>query len=253
MNWFEVVIFAIQLIIGGCLYFYKRNLEEMAKVLHARDLEYEKEKGKYDALNDSMQSILKEFEQMKSAISLEEQRKHNWIESRNQKLINLIRYSETINVGKARLMAALNNESKTELEKLQADINSTIVNLRIDSLTLMGINPEINDHSVAEFTDAVFFLGNEVLVRISNALSLLESYHKMLSYALTLPDGQEKLKWMQKAQDNKNSLIEMKNDTTYSSHIGYEDKETQYIIYLRKIFGKGIVLKADIDLGQKLT
>ena len=251
MNWFEFIIFIIQLIIGVCLFFYKRNLEEIVKVLYARKHEYEKEKGKYDALNESMQSILKEFEQMKSAVSLEEQRRHNWIESRNQKLINLIRYSETINIGKARLMTALNNESKSELEKLQADINSAIINLRVDSLTLMGVNPEINDHSVTVFTDAIFLLGNEVLVRISNALSLLESYHKMLSYALTLPDGQEKLKWMQKVQENKNGLIKMKNDTTYNSHIGYEDKETQYIIYLRKIFSKGVVLKADIDSSQE--
>lgn len=251
MNWFEVIIFGLELIIGGCILFYKRNINELVKTLYAREQEYEKEMGKYDALNSSMQSILKEFEQMKSAVSLEEQRRHNWIESRNQKLINLIRYSEIINVGKARLMTALNNESKSELEKLQADINSTIVNLRVDSLTLMGVNPEIDDHSVTEFTDAVFLLGNEVSVRISNALSLLESYHKMLSYALTLPDGQEKLNWMQKAQDNKNGLIEMKNNTTYKFHIGYEDKETEFIIYLRKIFGKGIVLKSDIDSSQE--
>lgn len=247
MNWFEVIIFSLQLILVGCIFLYKKSLEEFVKVLYARKQGYEKEKGKYDALNDSLQTILKEFEQMKSAVSLEEQRRHNWIESRNQKLINLVKYSEIINVGKARLMTALNNESKSELEKLQVDINSAIVNLRVDSLTLMGVNPEINDHSVTAFTDAVFLLGNEVLVRISNALSLLESYNKVLSYALTLPDGKEKLKWMQKAQDNKNGLFEMKNDTTYNSHIGYEDKETQYIIYLRKIFGKGIMLKADID------
>lgn len=46
----------------------------MATVLHARELEYEKEKGKYDALDGSMQSILKEFEQMKSSVSLGERR-----------------------------------------------------------------------------------------------------------------------------------------------------------------------------------
>jgi len=251
MSLFEVIIFGLELIIGGCVLFFKRSIDELTKTLYAREQEYEKEMGKYDALNDSLQTILKEFEQMKSAVSLEEQRRHNWIESRNQKLINLIRYSEIINIGKARLMTALNNESKSELEKLQADINSTIVNLRVDSLTLMGVNPEINDHSVMVFSDAVFHLGNEVLVRVSNSLSLLESYHKMLSHALTLPDGQEKLKWMQKAQDNKNGLIETINNTTYSSNIGYEDKETQYIMYLRKIFGKGLVLKTDFVNKQE--
>ena len=152
MSWFEVIIFVLDLIIGGCVLFYKRSIDELTKTLYAREQEYEKEMGKYDALNDSLQTILQEFEQMKSAVSLEEQRRHNWIESRNQKLINLIRYSEIINIGKARLMTALNNESKSELEKLQADINSTIVNLRVDSITLMGVNPEINDHSVTEFT-----------------------------------------------------------------------------------------------------
>ena len=250
MSWFEVIIFGLELVIGGCVLFYKRSIDELAKALYAREQEYEKEMGKYDALNDSLQTILKEFEHMKSAVSLEEQRRHNWIESRNQKLINLFRYSETINVGKVRLMAALNNESKTELERLQADINSAIVNLRVDSLTLMAVNPEVKDHSVATFIDAIFLLGNEVLVRISNALSLLESYEKMLNHALSLPDGQEKQSWMQKAIDNKNSLVNMKNNTTYTSHQGYEDKENQYILYLRKIFGTGIVLKANIENQQ---
>lgn len=252
MNWFVVIIFVLQLIIAGCLFLYKKSLEELAKVLYAREHEYEKEKGKYDALNESMQTILKEFEHMKSAISLEEQRRHNLIESRNQKLINLFRYSETINVGKARLMAALNNESKTELERLQGDINFAIVNLRVDSLTLMAVNPEVKDHSVTTFTDAIFLLGNEVLVRISNALSLIESYEKMLNHALSLPDGQEKQYWMQKAIANKSSLVDMKNNATYTSNQGFEEKESQYILYLRKIFGKGMVLKVDIETQQEL-
>ena len=96
MNWFEVMIFALQLIIGGCLFFYKRYLEEMAKVLHAREIEYEKEKGKNDALHESVQTVLKEIELMKSSVLLEEQRRHNWIEARNQKLINLIKYSDLL-------------------------------------------------------------------------------------------------------------------------------------------------------------
>lgn len=251
MSWFEVIIIVSQLILGGFIFFFKKNLEEFAKVLYAREHEYEKEKGKYDALNESMQNILKEFEHMKSAVSLEEQRRHNWIESRNEKLISLLKYSETINIGKARFMAALNNMSKTELERLQVDINSTVVNLRVDSLTLMAVNPEVGDHSVTTFEDAIFLLGNEVLVRISNALSLLDSYEKVLNRALSLPDGPEKNVWMERAIKEKINLDSMKKDTSYASHQGYEDKETQYILYLRKIFGKGMVLKADIETQQE--
>ena len=246
MNWFEVIIFVLELIIGGCVLFYKRSIDELAKTLYAREQEYEKEMGKYDALNDSLQTILKEFEQMKSAVSLEEQRRHNWIEARNQKLINLIKYSETINIGKAKLALAVNNESKAELEKLQTEIQSAILNLRVDSLTLMAINPEIDDHSVTTFSDAVFLLGNELAVRITNALSLLESYERMFNYALSMPDGQEKLSWMQKALANKTSFTDMKNNTTYNAHEGFENKQNQYFMYLRKLFGEGIVLKAEV-------
>ena len=247
MNWFEVIIFVLELIIGGCVLFFKRSIDELVKTLYVREQEYEKEMGKYDALNDSLQTILKEFEQMKSAVSLEEQRRHNWIEARNQKLINLIKYSETINIGKAKLALAINNESKTELEKLQTEIQSAILNLRVDSLTLMAINPEIDDHSVTTFSDAVFLLGNELAVRITNALSLLESYERMLNYAQSMPDGQEKLSWMQKALANKTSFTDMKNNTTYSAHAGFEDKQNQYFMYMRKLFGEGIVLKAEVN------
>ena len=56
---------------------------------------------------------------------------------------------------------------------------------------------------------------------------------------------------MQKAIANKNSFVSMKNNTSYTAHQGYEDKENQYILYLRKIFGKGMVLKADIETQQE--
>ena len=246
MSWFEVILFVLELVVGGCVLFYKRSIDELTKTLYAREQEYEKEMGKYDALNDSLQTILKEFEQMKSAVSLEEQRRHNWIEARNQKLINLIKYSETINIGKAKLALAINNESKAELEKLQTEIQSAILNLRVDSLTLMAINPEIDDHSVTTFSDAVFLLGNELAVRITNALSLLESYERMLNYAQSMPDGQEKLSWMQKALANKTSFTDMKNNTTYNAHDGFEYKQNQYFMYMRKLFGEGIVLKAAV-------
>ncbi|MBR6591449.1 MAG: hypothetical protein IKK81_02320 [Prevotella sp.] len=59
MSWFEVIIFVLELIIGGCILFYKRSIDEFVKTLYAREQEYEKEMGKYDALNNSMKSILK--------------------------------------------------------------------------------------------------------------------------------------------------------------------------------------------------
>ena len=247
MNWFEIVHFLFDLFVICILLFFKKNIEEVVKIFYVRKNEYEKEMGKFEAIHESVQTVLLEVEHMKSAVSLEEKRRHDWIESRNLKLINLIRYSEIINIGKTRLLTALNNESKPDLVKLQTDINEAIVNLRVDILTLMAINPEIKDNAVNIFADAVFLLGSEIQVRITNAISLLESSERMMNYALTLSDSKEKLSWMQKALDNKEELKRMKNDSNYEGHKEFEEKETHFITYMRKIFGDGTVLKMDME------
>lgn len=243
MNWIDIVILLVQLVIVGCMIFYKRHIEETVKTLHMRDQSYENKMGDYDALKESLDTILKEVEHMKSGVAFEEQRRHHWIESRNQKLINLIRYSQIINTGKAKLMIALNNQSRSELEKLQSDISSAILDVRVDQLTLLATNPELNNNSITLFVDAVFKLGNEVLTRISNAISLLESSEKMLNNAFSISNDEQKLPWLAMAQANKNQLVEMKNNTVYTCDEGFEEKETQYMIYLRQLFEEGTLLK----------
>lgn len=244
MNLAEIIIIALEVILGGILLFYKGHIEESVKTLHKRDQEYEKEKGKYEALQESLQTILRDLEHMKSGVALEEERRHKWIESRNQKLINLIKYSEIINLGKVRLMAALNNVSKYDLNQLQVDINNALLNMRVDQLTLIATNPDIDDKSVTVFADAIFYLGNEVLMRITNATSLLESYEQMLNHALSLQDEKEQAEWMKNALVQKQKLVEMKNNTSYKGNEGMEEKTTQYLVFLRDLFNRGTLLKA---------
>jgi len=239
MNWTEIVMILIQIVIIGLMVMYKRHIEESVKTLHMRDQSYQSKMGDYDALKESLDTILKDVEHMKSGVAYEEQRRHHWIESRNQKLINLIRCSQIINTGKARLMIALNDQSRFELERLQSDVSSAILDLRVDQLTLMATNPELNHETITLFVDAIFMLGNEVLTRISNAISLLESSEKMLNHAFSLSDDEKKLPWFAMAQASKNKLDEMKNNTVYTCDEGFEEKETQYMVYLRQLFGAG--------------
>lgn len=239
MNWTEIVMILIQIVIIGLMVMYNRHIEESVKTLHMRDQSYQSKMGDYDALKESLDTILKDVEHMKSGVAYEEQRRHHWIESRNQKLINLIRCSQIINTGKARLMIALNDQSRFELERLQSDVSSAILDLRVDQLTLMATNPELNHETITLFVDAIFMLGNEVLTRISNAISLLESSEKMLNHAFSLSDDEKKLPWFAMAQASKNKLDEMKNNTVYTCDEGFEEKETQYMVYLRQLFGAG--------------
>ena len=125
------------------------------------------------------------------------------------------------------------------MERLQSDVSSAILDLRVDQLTLMATNPELNHETITLFVDAIFMLGNEVLTRISNAISLLESSEKMLNHAFSLSDDEKKLPWFAMAQASKNKLDEMKNNTVYTCDEGFEEKETQYMVYLGQLFGAG--------------
>lgn len=238
MYWADVIIITLEVIIGGLLLLYKGHIEETVKTLHKRDQEYEKEKGKYDAIQESVQTILSDVEHMKSGVALEEQRRHHWIESRNQKLINLIRYSEIIKQSKVKLLVALNNESKTELETIRDEVNSTILNTRVDQLTLIAINPEINNKTMSVFADAILYLGNEVLVRTTNAISILDSFHYMFNHAYSLPDH-DKVQWLQMANEKKNSLVAMKNNTNYEGDKGFDEKSKQYYTICERSLVRG--------------
>lgn len=240
IDWMQILIIAIEIVIVGGMLFFKKHIEEFAEIINARKKEYEKEQGKYEALHESIDSVHAKMEHMKNAVSLEEQRNHDFIVLRNQKLVNLIRYSEEINLAKTRLLTAINNESKKELETLQADVNTVIVNLRVDNITLIAISPNLDNNTASLFTDAIFQIAMELLVRISNAISLINSYNNLFNRALELENDKDKLNWLNQAKEKKDALREIKQNTHYPGSETYEEIETNYLAYLRTTFGCNI-------------
>lgn len=181
---------------------------------------------------------------MKASVSLEEQRKHEFINERNKKLMNILRYSEQVNLCKQILFTAINNESVERMKELQSTLNSTVLDLRSDLMHLVVFHEKIgNDHSVMEFGDKIFNLAAEVAVRISNAISLLETQQKQMNYAMGLPDGRDKVEWMQRALVTKKQLEAMKGDTQFKVHEGYEETHTAYMAFLSKLYNSDVFLK----------
>ena len=240
IDWLEILIFFFEFVIASCMLFYKKHIDELAEIINARKKEYEKEQGKYEALHESIDSVLAKMEHMKNAVSLEEQRNHDFIVLRNQKLVNLIRYSEEINLAKTRLLTAINNESKKELETLQADVNTVIVNLRVDNMTLIAISPNLDNNTASLFTDAIFQIAMDLLVRISNAISLINSYNHIFNHTLELENDKDKLNWLNQAKEKKDALLEIKQNPHYAGSERYEEIEMNYLAYLRTTFGCNI-------------
>lgn len=245
MWWIYALVVLLQI---GLAFLYlagKKHLDEFIAREYARDKAFEAELGRTEAIGKAIDNVLKEVEIMKASVSLEEQRRHEIIEDRNKRLINLVRYSEEIRLLKIRLFLAITNESYSELDKIQSSLYDVLVNLRVDNLTLIAIFPEIKDDSVTKFGDCLFLFGNEILTIVTNAISHHNAFKKYLDFAINLDDGEEKVRWLEQAKKEKNKLLEFRNHE-YQILKGLSEIEQKYFMFLRDIFGNDMILQRAI-------
>lgn len=245
MWWIDVLIVIFQICLALLFFAGKKHLDEFITRYYARDIAFESELGRTEAIGKAIDNVLKELEKMKSSVSLEEQRRHEMIKDRNKRLINLVRYSEEIRLFKLRLILAITNESKQDLSKILTSLCDVLVRLREDTYTLIAIFPEIKDESVTKFGDCLFSLGNEILTIVTNAISQQKTIEKYIDYAMKLDDGEEKVKWLKEANRIKNQFMELRNHK-YEMIIGFAEIEQKYIVFLRHIFGNDMILQRNI-------
>ena len=86
----------------------ERTKNEAAKE-SAQSISYEKEKGKNLATKEDIEEITKGMEIIKNEISFENQRKHNFIEARTERFINILNRAGEIQSYQATLIYYLYN------------------------------------------------------------------------------------------------------------------------------------------------
>lgn len=248
MVWINVAFLALNVVLLGLMIFYKNYCKKLADIAAARDEAFEAEKGKLDATKEAVDNVLKELEQMKASVSLEEQRKHEFINERNKKLLNILRYSEQVNISKTVLLTAINDGSPERLKDLLQTLNDMILDLRSDLMYLVAFHDNIGkNNNVTVFGDKIFNLAVEVVVRTTNALSCLETYQNQMNYALGLPDDAIKVQWLARAKESKDKLDEMKNNTHFDGHEGYEEAHTAYMVFLSQLYNSDVFLKYKLE------
>lgn len=245
MWWIDALVVILQICLAFLFFAGKKHLDEFIASDYARYKASEAESGRTEAIGKAIDNVLKGLETMKAMVSFEEQRRHKIIVDRNRRLINLVRYSEEINLLKVRLALAITNESGHELNKIQSSIYDILVNLRVDNLTLIAIYPEIKNNSVTKFGDCLFKLGNEILTIGTNAISHYNTFKKYLDFAMNLDDGKDKVRWLEKANQAKNQFLELRNHE-YKMVTGLPEIEQKYFMFLRDIFGNDMILQRTI-------
>ena len=91
---FEIAIIAI--LIFGKGYFSKKG-ENAAIVEDSRNIGYESKKGENLATKEDIEELTRKIEIVKNEISFENQRKHEFINQRTKRLLNILHHTEKLN------------------------------------------------------------------------------------------------------------------------------------------------------------
>ena len=122
---FEIAIIAI--LIFGKGYFSKKG-ENAAIVEDSRNTGYESKKGENLATKEDIEELTRKIEIVKNEISFENQRKHEFINQRTKRLLNILHHTEKLNEYQAILLYALYDKNSSErLIRLIEQINETLL------------------------------------------------------------------------------------------------------------------------------
>lgn len=101
----ETILMIMNIVMVGILLwieaFSKRKGENAADIDDNREKYYEAEKGKNLATKEDIEQITKSVEQIKNEISYENLRKHNAIQERERRFLNVLHIAENIQMQQA--------------------------------------------------------------------------------------------------------------------------------------------------------
>lgn len=199
----------------------------------SRKIEYEKAKGQNLATKEDIEGLTRQLENVKNEISFENQRKHDFINQRTERLINVLYLTEKLNGYQATLFYSLHDKyAASRLLKLVDEINETLLQFLHESRMLWitfkdeDLNKRISNLITAAQEYAVF-----MCYIASNATTLLNNWSDFLEMAEKNDNNNDLLK---KAIEHQNGLdsikqefekdIKSKKDHLYDCQIKYLSK-----------------------------
>ena len=221
--------------------YFKRKGENKANKEDATDLAYLEEKGKNLATKEDIAELTKTIESVKQEVSFANQRQHNIIEARNKCLFEILECVANLDNYKSLLLVYSRNLSmRDNLIELLQQTNQTI-NLAIkDSnycLTTYGTTEDLQ--IVASLADTIRKHGSEIVVLITNTLTLMDNINRQIEIFERTKDisiGRQTLTM-------KDELLDESKYTHYEFADSLDTIVNEYISFLRKLYKSDSLLK----------
>jgi hypothetical protein len=212
----------------------------------SREIEYEKTKGQNLATKEDFEELTRQLESVKNEISFESQRKHDFINQRTERLVNILYIAEKLDGYNLLLFSCLYNKyAANRLIELIEEINETLLTLTHE-VRMSWITVENDD--LRKRTTSLIKTANDYssfLCQVaSNAATHLNNWNDYLKLAEKNDNSQ---KMLLAAIDSQNKLEALRQEFERyykSNREPFYDSQIKYLSKLNFMFGSEFHLKA---------
>lgn len=235
----------IAILIFGKGYFTKKG-ENTALEEDSRKISYESKKGEDLATKEDIEGLTRKIELVKNEISFENQRKHEFINQRTNRLLNILHKTEKLNEYQAILLYSLYDKNSSErLVKLIEQINETlldflhecrIVYITIDDKSLTDIISELIKEA-QQYAGFMCYIASNASSHMNNWKESLELASQNNNSQLLLDLGIKSQNGVADIRKEFETSIDEKREPLYDSQI-------KYLAKLNTLFGSNFHIKS---------
>lgn len=245
----------MQLCLLWLVAFSKRKGENAADIADNREKYYEAEKGKNLATKEDIEQITKSIETIKYEISYENLRKHNAIQERERRFLNVLHIAEKIQMQQTLVFvsmyqmdnAAVMNNAIKETCKLSVELNHEyrlIISSYKDVSALQNL-----DSMVEHLRNYV----KEICVAASNAASLMTSWKSCMDIASQNSDIAIRKAAVEQATKNKDGMDKYREEIVFEEKDKVVNAISDYVVFLRRLFNVDFNINYEVPIVKPVA
>lgn len=216
--------------------YMRKRAEDIAARKSAKDMEYQREKGKNAATKEDIKEITEKIEEVKSEISFANQRKYEKIVELEKCLLDIAYYSNLIgNMGSMLYAYHTNQSDRTKVDKFLEDLNGYQANLiYCKCRATISIEDEDMKNTIEILIKHMSAYSAELSAKAANAGQIMDTCERCeKNMDLFSFSDDQKIEMMNFISEKKDELREIQ-DEPIKSKTDYLNAVSAYLKALRK-------------------
>lgn len=218
--------------------FSKRKGENAADIDDNREKYYEAEKGKNLATKEDIEQITKSMEKIKNEISYENLRKHNAIQERERRFLNVLHIAENIQMQQAIVYFSMYQmENASVMNKAIKETSRLLVELNHEYRLIISSYKDVS--ALQNLTNMVEHLrsyASEICVAATNAASFMTSWKSFMDVFSQNSDKSLRSTALQQATMYKERLDKYRDKMVFEEKDKVVDSISDYVVFLSRLF-----------------